>query len=194
MATTSPDNIVTPDVGDPYSLVHDLGAMADSVQQALLRGYIPKVAGAASRDAIFPNPVHGDAVYRLDAGYVQRYYNDTSIFPATGWMPEGGDTGWITVSSLSNSFTQGSTPARYRRVGKTVYLAGGVRRDTAPDDLTAFTLSAPYRPVYSVIFTTRLDRQSEIRIRPDGTVNVLSGIATSTGDGYTIGGISYRVD
>lgn len=35
MATTSPDNLKTPDAGDQYALVQDLGAFADTVQIAL---------------------------------------------------------------------------------------------------------------------------------------------------------------
>lgn len=35
MATTSPDNIWTPDSGDNYALTTDLAAMADTVQDAL---------------------------------------------------------------------------------------------------------------------------------------------------------------
>lgn len=35
MATTSPDNIWTPDSGDDYALTVDLAAMADTVQDAL---------------------------------------------------------------------------------------------------------------------------------------------------------------
>lgn len=37
MATTTPDNIWTPDAGDQYALTQDLGANADSVQAALIR-------------------------------------------------------------------------------------------------------------------------------------------------------------
>lgn len=37
MATTSPDNIKSPDAGDQYALVQDLGALADTVQLALNR-------------------------------------------------------------------------------------------------------------------------------------------------------------
>lgn len=37
MANTSPDNILTPDAGDQYALVQDLGLLADSVQDALTR-------------------------------------------------------------------------------------------------------------------------------------------------------------
>ncbi len=35
MATTSPDNIWTPDAGDDYALTVDLAAMADTIQDAL---------------------------------------------------------------------------------------------------------------------------------------------------------------
>lgn len=37
MATTSPDNIKSPDSGDQYALVQDMGALADSVQNALVK-------------------------------------------------------------------------------------------------------------------------------------------------------------
>lgn len=37
MATTSPDNIKSPDSGDQYALVQDMGALADTVQNALVR-------------------------------------------------------------------------------------------------------------------------------------------------------------
>lgn len=36
MATTSPDNIRTPDLGDPYNLVPDLQTLANDVQDALI--------------------------------------------------------------------------------------------------------------------------------------------------------------
>jgi hypothetical protein len=38
MATTSPDNIWTPDSGDDYALTTDLAAMADTIQAALSGG------------------------------------------------------------------------------------------------------------------------------------------------------------
>lgn len=37
MATTSPDNIKSPNAGDQYALVQDLGALADTTQAALVK-------------------------------------------------------------------------------------------------------------------------------------------------------------
>lgn len=53
MATTSPDNIWTPDSGDDYALTVDLAAMADTVQDAI-------------------TDVRGDISYRADLTNAQR--------------------------------------------------------------------------------------------------------------------------
>lgn len=37
MATTSPDNLRTPDSGDSYALVQDMGILADTTQNALIK-------------------------------------------------------------------------------------------------------------------------------------------------------------
>lgn len=52
MATTSPDNLRTPDPGDPYNLISDLATLAGDVQNALIdRGNVFK--GTSSERATF---------------------------------------------------------------------------------------------------------------------------------------------
>lgn len=56
MATTTPDNIYSPDAGQQYALTQDLLAMADSVQDALLtRGTTLSGAGAPSSGLTAPD-------------------------------------------------------------------------------------------------------------------------------------------
>ena len=81
MATTTPDNLRTPDLGDPgrnYTL--DLAALANTTQDALNKLGIRNVASDAARDAIYPNPVPGNKVYRLD-------YEFLEVYLAGGWRP-----------------------------------------------------------------------------------------------------------
>lgn len=58
MATTSPDNLKTPNTGDQYALVQDLGALADTAQNALTRRANSYVGTGAQRVA-FLNPPQG---------------------------------------------------------------------------------------------------------------------------------------
>ena len=75
MATTTPDNIKTPGTGDQYALVQDLGAMADTVQNALVKRANMYVGTSAARTAwtTAPEGVHwqdSDGVAKLE--YVRR--------------------------------------------------------------------------------------------------------------------------
>lgn len=56
MATTSPDNIKSPDAGDQYALVQDLGALADTVQNALTRRANAYTGTSAQRTAFTSAP------------------------------------------------------------------------------------------------------------------------------------------
>lgn len=81
MATTTPDNLRTPDIGDPYNLTTDLGVLADTTQAALSKLGIRNVNSEAERDAIYPNPVGGNKVYRLDQNFIEVY------LAGFGWRP-----------------------------------------------------------------------------------------------------------
>ena len=51
MATTSPDNLRTPDSGDSYALVQDMGILADTTQNALIKRANAYVGTTAQRVA-----------------------------------------------------------------------------------------------------------------------------------------------
>lgn len=59
MATTSPDNLRTPDPGDPYNLVPDLATLAGDVQAALIARANALKGTAAERAAIEPTATPG---------------------------------------------------------------------------------------------------------------------------------------
>lgn len=59
MATTSPDNLKTPDAGDQYALVQDLGALADTVQNALKRRANLMLGTVAERNAFTASAPQG---------------------------------------------------------------------------------------------------------------------------------------
>jgi len=80
MATTSPDDLWTPDTGDDYALTVDLAAFADTVQEAFTKLGLPAFASNAARDAYYPSPVNGDAGIRTDLGYIEMY-------DGTTWRP-----------------------------------------------------------------------------------------------------------
>lgn len=52
MATTSPDNIWSPDAGDDYALTTDLAAMADTVQDAINANRVGRIGTNAERLAL----------------------------------------------------------------------------------------------------------------------------------------------
>lgn len=122
MATTSPDNIWTPDAGNPYALTVDLMATADSVQSALnaANGRIRWLRGTEAQRAV-TTPQVGD------------YWTTTNTTPQRGYI--GTASGWFIDRVPDTAFTPtwynfipGTTPsvdARYSVNGGVV--SGRVR-------------------------------------------------------------------
>lgn len=143
MATTSPDNIWTPDSGDAYALTVDLAATADTVQEALTNlstRFPASVSSAAQRNALFPSPVQGNRVFRTDLGYQETYlavYNastNPSGASASGWYPTrrmffANRTG--TQSFAANWNTLGSAITQTRNDGLGVFTSNGIFTVTA---------------------------------------------------------------
>jgi hypothetical protein len=98
-----------------------------------------------------------------------------------------GDTGWITISSFSNSYN-GYNSIAYRKLNNVVYLRGAIKDGTA--NATAFTLPSGYRPSQGVVFacqkfgTTGVDYVS---INSDGTVVPNSANAWLSGVVFPLG-------
>lgn len=93
MATTSPDNIWTPDSGDDYALTVDLAAMADSVQDALNTVKNYQVGTEAQRAALGPSS-------RFDG--LKFYATDTDLewfYDGSAWKLAPGYLGLVTQTS-----------------------------------------------------------------------------------------------
>lgn len=82
--------------GDTAELDVLLNGQSTALEAALVRmqrQFPQPVEGEQERDALFPSPVQGNAVFRLDLGYEERYfgvYNATSNpggLVSAGWYP-----------------------------------------------------------------------------------------------------------
>lgn len=117
MGFTTPDNIPFPDPGSTLTpLETHFAAVAQGAQDAIsaLRGSTtPPAASEAQRNAIYPTPVQGNAVFRTDRGYVERYYSEYSSGGNPGgrtpadWYPDG--TATLPDPIRSMGITGGST-------------------------------------------------------------------------------------
>lgn len=79
MATTSPDNLKSPDAGDQYALVQDLGVLASTTQTALNRRANFYTGTAAARQAWTTAPV---GVHWQDTNSSQWEW----VRKSTGWV------------------------------------------------------------------------------------------------------------
>lgn len=109
---------------------------------------------------------------------VNSAYTDTIFYLAdNGNLSELGtvngvnlsDSGWIAVSSFSNSFTA-PTAVAYRKLNDVVYLRGNVANGTA--NATAFTLPVGYRPSVDVV----------VPVQQYGTSNINYVTVSTSGD------------
>jgi hypothetical protein len=135
MAVTTPDSIVTPDDGDDYALVQDLGAMADSVQDAITEWKNYGTGTDAERLAltVSSNPPlkSGLLWYSTDTEVLWRYQGSL-------WSPR--ESNWINYTPSSSTVTVGaggSGTFRYR------YLGGMVEVDFKIVLGSGFSIAAP---------------------------------------------------
>lgn len=114
MATTSPDNIWTPDSGDDYALTVDLAAMADTIQDAITavpRNY--RVGTDAQRLAITGGNLFEGLTFYTTNTNIEWFYNGSA------WLPN--DTNPTTLS-LNSGWVAGDSPIRYLRRGNAVEI------------------------------------------------------------------------
>lgn len=90
MATTSPDNIWTPDSGDDYALTVDLAAMADTVQDAITANKFALVGLDSERPANgSPGLVEGMTWYSTDTQVEWRYQSTQWVRSINLGVPYG---------------------------------------------------------------------------------------------------------
>lgn len=146
MATTSPNNIWTPDSGDDYALTVDLAAMADTVQDAITNNKTTFEGLDSSRPANgTPGLVSGMTWYSTDTDTLWRYLGGTWriwIQPSRPYTP--------TVSGLT--LGNGTMTARASRLGTRVSFSIGVIAGTTTVATNNVTLGLPYVSETSVPF------------------------------------------
>jgi hypothetical protein len=100
----------------------------------------------------------------------------------------GDDSGWITISSFSNSWAAGSIAPAYRKVGNRVQMRGRVSLGTA--NATAFALPSGYRPLtnQSLCAISSTGSINQVSIDTSGNVGPLLSVITS------LDGLSFYVD
>ena len=121
MAVTSPDNIRTPDSGDQYALVQDLGVLADTTQATFIKRANLYVGTAAQRTA-FTTATNGMNWQDTDgtaARYVRvagawvmqgdRAYSGTALQRAAFTTAPAGSTWQDTDAPFKSYWRKGST-------------------------------------------------------------------------------------
>lgn len=151
MATTTPDNLWSPDGGDQYALTVDLAAMQDTTQAALTSirsGLVMQRGTNAQRLAL--------SGAQLFEG-LHFWTTDTRlewIYTASTWVNMGGgDTGWVDVAISSGYAAQSpSEKPQVRRVRGFVHLRGGWSNSgvTVSSTHSVGTIPAGFRPDMNV--------------------------------------------
>lgn len=181
MATTSPDNIWTPDSGDDYALTVDLAATADSVQSAL-------------------NNVRQFTAYKVGTNAQRLALTGTSLFEGlkfrttdtkAEWLYTGGawtalDSGWVALP-LSNGWVNFGggiySDAQYRKLNGVVFVKGLVKSGTTSAGITLGTLPAGFRPLKQQMkpVTVAPGTGGSVDVAADGRIinNVVSATYTS---------------
>lgn len=96
MATTSPDNLRTPNPGDPYNLVPDLQTLADDVQAALIaRGNAFR--GTAAERAAFTSTATPGMLWQDTDGIGMLWKKDGAVWAPAVWQ-------WSGTATQRNSF------------------------------------------------------------------------------------------
>ncbi|QOC59370.1 hypothetical protein SEA_LIFES_44 [Microbacterium phage Lifes] len=163
MATTSPDNIWTPDAGDDYALTTDLAAMADTIQDAITANNNNLSGLDANRPANgSPGLANGMTWYSTDTRVTWRYDGST-------WSIEFRPLSSYTPAVAGITAGQITTSGKYERRGN--YIDGFVTITKTGSGVLSGTVSV-------TLPTTPLDASTP-RNLGDGTARVvLSGATT----------------
>lgn len=155
MATTSPDNIWSPDASNPYQLTTDLAALADSVQDAItgLRGGIAYRADLTDAQRL---ALTGGALFEG----LQVRTTDTKIdwlYTGGTWVAWGTSSANVTVESGWTA-TAGYTP-RVVRNGGIVSIFGAVT-NAGGGFTSVVTVPAGYRPTANTFLSATHSNQA----------------------------------
>lgn len=179
MATTSPDDIWTPDAGDDYALTADLAAMADTIQDAisLLRAGLSYISGP---DAVRQGIPSGSLFEGLHF-----WTTDTKI----EWIYTGGT--WTSFTTVAPTLDQdnwaatgGYTPTIYVD-GVWRELYGAMTRNAGGALTGLLRIPAGHRPSVNWFIGAGVSSSGaayELRINPaTGILDIPYGGGSTTG-------------
>lgn len=187
MATTSPDNLYSPDATAAYNIPVDTAAMQSSVQTAL-NGFSFRKGTTTQMNAYLATAVNGE--YWLNTTDNRPYQKISGA-----WVSQ--DTGWIQVTTFQNSFSASTdSPVFYRRLAGVTYLRGDLKRASAPGGIAAFNIPAGYRPGSVVRLAGRTDVGMGFIASTNGDVLIAATApqAPGGGSGYALAGYSWIAD
>lgn len=171
MATTTPDNIWTPDSQDDYALTADLAATAVSVQNALTRRANSYTGTTAQRTAFTAAAPEG-ALWSDTNGekilWIKQGASWQRVWPV-------GDTGWVDVPPLPGYAALGGAPLQIRRIGDVVYPRWGFSSQgmTANSSFHVADIPVGFRPpIRDPYFTVA---SSVVAATGRATINPVSG-------------------
>lgn len=149
MAVTIPDNYRTPDSGDQYALVQDLGVLADSIQAGTIKRANLYVGTAAQRTA-FTTAVNGVNWQDTD-GTASRYVRVAGVWVMQGDRFYSGTAAqrvaFTTAPAGSQWQDTDGTQTTYARIGGAWVLTGGA--DTGWVTVTSFGSGWSADPTYA---------------------------------------------
>ena len=151
MATTTPDNIRTPNPTDPYNLVADLAILASDVQTALDRRANLYIGTSTQRTAFTsaPEGTHWQDTNGTSREYVRRAGVWLGLTALHGIVN-------ITISAPGTNTASVSFPAGYFSAAPAIQLTAlNATGHTATVSLTAMTITATG-------FVVRLDRSASV--------------------------------
>ena len=170
MAVTSPDNIRTPDSGDQYALVQDLGVLADTTQAAISKRGNLYIGTAAQRTALVTAP---NGTNWQDTDGLGMTWNRVSGSWVPGVWRWSGTTAQMTAFTVApNGFSWFNTTdsSEYVRKSGAWYLWSRPWTTYTPT-VTGFTLSG------GVFSTARYRVQQGIV-----TVKIRAAVSSMTGN------------
>lgn len=197
MATTSPDEIWTPDGGDQYALTTDLAIFAGTVQDALNKRSARN--GTTTQRNNFSSQAQPGALWWDTT--VQALYTYTG--GAWSRVAPPSDTGWTNITVSYNAFQPSSgNPPQYRVIGNVCYLSGSVGRTAgAPTSTLRFGIlpssARPKATVFTptVIYGSEDNQPVTVQVSTNGEVAIRCGAhrSPSASPGYSISGVSFPV-
>lgn len=188
MATTSPDNLFSPNPSDNYNLIADWATSMQSVQAALVQRANMYVGTSTQRTAFTSAP---EGVHWQDTNGTKQEW----VRQSNAWVATVDDTGWI-APTLPSGYTA-ENGLGYRVRGGVLYFRGRIRRTSGNIDFSVnfFTLPSDFRPsVYTRAATASysgVGAPSTYMAISETTGAVSFGVmgAGTTGDVY-LGGIA----